>query len=210
VVGVDESAAFLKQLGQEAEARKLTNIDRVLGDAQNLDACLPSPATDDFFDIAYARWVFCFLAVPDSVVKGVRRVLRPGGRLIVQDYFNYEFGISLAPRREAFASAVRAVGKSWRARGGNPDIMGELPRMLKHHGFEIEHLGVQQRLARPNTSMWHWPWTFFNSFLPKLVEGGFLTAPESDAALREMAAISNDDTAFMLLPPVFELIAVKS
>ncbi len=209
VVGVDESAAFLKQLGNEAEARRFSNIDRVLGDAQKLDQCLPSPATDDYFDLAYTRWVFCFVASPDEMVKGLRRVLRPGGKLVVQDYFNYEFGITLAPRKEAFTKAIKAVGQSWRSRGGNPDIMGELPRILRHHGFEIEHMDVQQRIARPNTSMWHWPWTFFNSFLPKLVESGFLTQADSDAALREIAAISNDETAFMLLPPVFELIAVK-
>lgn len=210
VVGVDESAAFLKQLGMEAEARRLNNIDRVLGDAQKLDLCLPSPATDDYFDLAYVRWVFCFVASPDEMVKGLRRVLRPGGKLVVQDYFNYEFGITLAPRAEAFSRAIKAVGQSWRSRGGNPDIMGELPRLLKRHGYEIEHMDVRQRIARPNTSMWHWPWTFFNSFLPKLVESGFLSRAECDAALKDMASISDDDTAFMLLPPVFELIAVKA
>lgn len=210
VVGVDESANFLKQLGQEAEARRLHNIDRVLGDAQKLDHCLPSPATDEYFDLAYTRWVFCFVHSPDEMVKGLRRVLRTGGKLIVQDYFNYEFGITLAPRREAFSKAIRAVGQSWRARGGNPDIMGELPRLLKRHGFEIEHMNVQQRIARPNTSMWHWPWTFFNSFLPKLVETGFLSRADCDAALKDMAEVSGEDTSFMLLPPVFELIVTKA
>jgi ubiquinone/menaquinone biosynthesis C-methylase UbiE len=210
VVGVDESAGFLKQLGQESEARKLHNIDRVLGDAQKLDHCLPSPATDDYFDVAYTRWVFCFVSSPDEMVKGIRRVLRPGGKLLVQDYFNYEFGITLAPRRECFSKAIKAVGQSWRSRGGNPDIMGELPRLLKRHGFEIEHMDVKQRIARPNTSMWHWPWTFFNSYLPKLVESGFLSQADCDGALKEMAEVINDDGAFMLLPPVFEVIAVKS
>lgn len=210
VVGVDESAAFLKQLGQESEARKLHNIDRVLGDAQKLDHCLPSPATDDYFDIAYTRWVFCFVASPSEVVKGLRRVLRPGGKLLIQDYFNYEHSITLAPRREAFSRAIAAVGQSWRARGGNPDIMGELPRMLRRNGFELEHLDVKQRIAIPGTSMWQWPWTFFNSFLPKLVESGFLSKPDCDAAMKEMAEAVNDDGAFMLLPPVFELIATKS
>lgn len=209
VVGVDESPTFLKQLGTESEARRLHNIDRVLGDVQNLDLCLPDPATNDYFDMAYARWVFCFLASPAEVVKGVRRVLRTGGRLVVQDYFNYEFGITMAPRREAFSNAVAAIGRSWRSRGGNPDIMGELPRILKHHGFAIEHMGVQQRIARPQTSMWHWPWTFFNSYLPKLVESGFLSKQACDDALRDLALAAADDTQFVLVPPVFELIAVK-
>lgn len=210
VVGVDESAGFLKQLGQEAEARKLSNIDRVLGDAQHLDHCLPSPATDDYFDIVYVRWVFCFVNSPGEVLKGLRRVLRPGGKIVVQDYFNYEQGMTLAPKKEAFTRAIAAVARSWRARGGNPDVMGELPRLAKHHGFEIDHLDVQQRIGRPNTSMWHWPWTFFNSFLPKLVDMGHLSREECDAALKELASISNDETAFVLVPPVFELIATKS
>ena len=33
---------------------------------------------------------------------------------------------------------------------------------------------------------------------------------DCDGALKEMAEVINDDGAFMLLPPVFELIAVKS
>jgi hypothetical protein len=117
--------------------------------------------------------------------------------------------MTIAPKKEAFTKAVAAVARSWRARGGNPDVMGELPRVAKHHGFEIDHLDVQQRIGRPNTSMWHWPWTFFNAFLPKLVEMGQLSREECDAALKELASISDDETAFVLLPPVFEMIASK-
>jgi len=69
VIGIDESASFLKQLADQAQARRLRNISRVLGDVQNLASTLSSER--ESIDLAYARWVFCFLSKPEEVVKGL-------------------------------------------------------------------------------------------------------------------------------------------
>jgi ubiquinone/menaquinone biosynthesis C-methylase UbiE len=206
VVAVDESAAFLKQLHDDVKARKLHNVERALGDVQKLADVLPGQS--GVFDAAYARWVFCFLPRPDDLVAGLARKIKTGGRLLVQDYFNYE-AMTLGPRREEMTTVVHAVAKSWRSEGGDPDIVARLPAMLRAHGFRIEHLGVHQRIAQPGSTMWHWPDSFFRIYVPKLVTKGFLTEAQSDAWFRCWDTASADPACFMVLPTVFDLIAVR-
>lgn len=206
VVGVDESPLFLKQLHDRSASRKLHNVERVLGDVQQLESLLPNAA--DSFDAAYARWVLCFVADPDSVVRGVARALKPGGRFAVQDYFNYE-SMTLAPRRAAFTRVIRAVGESWRQRGGDPDIVARLPAMCRRHGLVVEHIGLNERVARPGTPIWHWPDAFWASYLPRLVEMGHISAAERADFETAWAEASSDPDAFMFLPPLYDVIAVK-
>lgn len=207
VIAVDESAAFLKQLHDLSVARKLPNIERVLGDVQNLGECIE--AGHGTVDVAYARWVFCFLPEPESVIEGLRPLLKTGGRVAVQDYFNYERSMTLAPRREAFTKVVQATAASWRSRGGDTDVMSKLPAMLERNGFQVDYINVIQRMARPGEQMWHWPQSFFEVFMPKLVQAGFIEEADRVAALASWREASNNPSSFVLLPPVFELIATK-
>jgi ubiquinone/menaquinone biosynthesis C-methylase UbiE len=208
VIAIDESATFLKQLHDQAVARKQLHIERVLGDVQDLDQVLPGE--DNTIDVAYARWVFCFLERPQDVVRGLSTLVKPGGRVAIQDYFNYERALTLAPRREAFTRVINAVAASWRARGGDTDIMGRLPGMFLDNGFTIEHIGVVQRIARPGSSLWHWPNSFWQTFLPRLVESGFITAEDRQAFEQTWEEASKDPASFVQLPPVYELIVVKN
>lgn len=204
VIAIDESASFLKQLHDHAVSRKFHHIERVLGDVQDLTAVLSHERGQ--IDVAYARWVFCFLANPGAVIDGLATLLKPGGRVAVQDYFNYERSLTLAPRCEAFTKVIHAVGASWRARGGDTDVMAKLPGLFIERGFEVEHIDVVQRLARPGSTLWHWPNSFWQTFLPKLVETNFITAEDMAAFYATWEKASKDPAAFVLLPPVFELV----
>lgn len=207
VIAIDESAAFLKQLHDQAVARKYHHVERVLGDVQDLAQVLPGEQGQ--IDIAYARWVFCFLSRPEDVVRGLARLVRPGGRVAVQDYFNYERSLTLAPRREAFSKVISAVAASWRARGGDTDIMSRLPGMFLKAGFEVSHLEVVQRIARPGTTLWHWPNSFWQTFLPRLVESGFITAEDMSAFNTAWQEASNDPACFVQLPTLYELVVTR-
>ncbi len=207
VIAIDESATFLKQLHDQAVSRKNLHIERVLGDVQDLSEVLAGE--DATVDVAYARWVFCFLERPEDVVRGLAKIVKPGGRVAIQDYFNYERSLTLAPRREAFSRVISAVAASWRARGGDTDIMSRLPGMLLKHGFRVDHIGVVQRIARPGSSLWHWPNSFWQTFTPKLVESGFISREDKEAFDAAWDDASNDPASFVQLPPVYELVAVK-
>ncbi|MDX2132901.1 MAG: methyltransferase domain-containing protein [Planctomycetota bacterium] len=204
VIAIDESATFLKQLHDQAVARRAFSIERVLGDVQDLMNVLSEDK--GLIDVAYARWVFCFLAHPERVVEGLASLIKPGGRVAVQDYFNYERSLTLAPRREAFTKVINAVGASWRARGGDTDVMARLPGLFLKHGFDVVDLNVVQRLARPGTPMWHWPNSFWQTYVPRLVETGFITAEDERAFSQAWAEASQDPGCFAQLPPVYELV----
>lgn len=204
VIAVDESAHFLKQLHDHAVSRKFHHVERVLGDVQEISSVLPGE--QESVDVAYARWVFCFLANPEGVIEGLSKLIKKDGRVAVQDYFNYDRAMTLAPRREAFSKVINAVGASWRARGGDTDVMGKLPGLFEKHGFVVEHLDVSQRIARPGSTLWHWPNSFWQTFIPKLVESGFITGEDMQAFNKVWADASNDSASFIVLPPVFELV----
>lgn len=206
VVAVDESGAFLKQLNDEAQSRRLTNIERVLGDVHEIGKLLAG--REQTFDLAYARWVFCFLPRPEEVVKGLSLLVKPGGRVAIQDYFNYEI-MTLAPKSDAFSTIIRAVGKSWRDQGGDPDVMSRLPAMLRKHGFEVTHLALDGRVARPSTTIWHWPDSFWAVFVPRLEKMGYITTSQREAFFKVWAEASSNPDCFMQLPPVFDLVAEK-
>lgn len=206
VVGVDESAAFVQNLREGAAARGLAQIEGVVADVHALPAALPRHAAA--FDIAYARWVLCFVLDPEAVLAGVARLLKPGGRFVVHDYFNYT-AMTWAPRSAAHDKAVAATAASWRERGGDPDIAGRLPAMLARHGFALRSVEVHQRLAFPGESMWAWPDTWWRVYAPKLVAMGRLTQGDCDALLAELDRAAATREGFIACPPVYEIVAVR-
>ncbi|MCC6738145.1 MAG: methyltransferase domain-containing protein [Planctomycetia bacterium] len=219
VVGVDESPRYVAQAAAGAAARGLAkHVVAIEGDVQKLGPALASRAKDlralgrppfrKAFDLAWARWVLCFVPDPDAVVAGVAALLKPGGRFAVHDYFAYE-SMTHAPKAPAFTRVIEAVAKSWRSRGGDPDIVGRLPALFRKHGLDVTHLAVDHRVARPGDAMFTWPDTFFRGYVPLLVQYGFLKQPEADAFLAEWNARSKNPDVFVFLPPVFEVIGAK-
>lgn len=202
VLALDAAERFIDHLKQRQAALGVMNIEAHVMDAQTLEL---SPTS---VDIAYCRWVLCFVPDPERVVEGIARVLRPGGILAVQEYANYATQ-SLAPESAAFQRVVEAIIKSWRQRGGDPDIGLRLPSMMAKHGFGVESIQPLHRIARSGSPLWLWPTAFLRSFVPTLVAGGFLRDEEHQAFERDWSAHSNDETAFYWAPPVMEIIARK-
>ena len=202
VVAVDAAERFIDHLRQRQAALGVTNIESHVMDAQKLEIA------PDSMDIVYSRWVLCFVPAPEQVVEGIAKVLRPGGVLAVQEYANYATQ-TVAPESAAFQRVVEAIIKSWRQRGGDPDIGLRLPSMMTKHGLRVESIQPLHRIARPNSPLWMWPTAFMRSFVPTLVASGFLSEADRQAFEQEWSDRSNDETAFYWAPPVLEVIARK-
>jgi SAM-dependent methyltransferase len=199
VLGVDVSQRFVSRLTEETRRRGIAHVEARVQDLEQLE--LPADSVDG----AFARWVLCFVRDPAEVVARVARALRPGGALVVLDYCHYE-GFAIAPRAEASERVIKAVADSFRRAGGNPEIGRDVPALMRRAGLEVETLRPLVRLARPGTALWAWPWTFFENFLPGLVESGLLSADDHAAFAREWAERSRDPDAFLLTPPMVEVI----
>lgn len=218
VVGVDESARYVESLRSNAAARGFgREVVGIVGDVMDLAGAIASDGAAGgrgvdgagSFDLAYARWVLCFVPRPMDVVRGVAGLLKAGGRWVVHDYFNYE-SMALAPRCASFERVVKAVGASWRSRGGDPDVMARVPGMCVEAGLTVEHLSCDERVARPGDAMWTWPDTFFRIFVPTLVQHGFLSQPHADEFTDDWRKWSKMPGAFGHLPPVYRMVARKA
>ncbi len=205
VVGIDESPPFVAHANEQARLRALPWLTAAAGDVQQLTPALTGGKT---FDLAWARWVLCFVRDPAAVVRGVANALRPGGRFVVHDYFNYG-SMTMAPRRRSHDLAVAATMRSWRNHGGDPDVVGRLPALFAAHGLRILHFGVHQRIARGTDSMFAWPDTWWRTFAPKLVAMGQLAQRDCDELIADLTAARTSGTDFIHCPPVYELIAVR-
>ncbi|GAC1351774.1 MAG: hypothetical protein NVS3B20_14980 [Polyangiales bacterium] len=202
VLAVDESASFIEHITREARARNMSQLVATVGDAQRLETL---GAQSSSFDIAYARWLLCFTPRPHDVVRGIAPLLKPGGMLCIHDYFNYTV-MTAAPRRPSYTRMVEATAQSWRDSGGDPDVMGKLPRILHDRGFDLVHLEVHQRIARPGDTMWQWARTWWRSYAPKLVKMGYLDEHARHDYESDVDAMTREHD-FLMLPPVFEIMA---
>jgi phosphatidylethanolamine/phosphatidyl-N-methylethanolamine N-methyltransferase len=81
VTGVDLSSSMLEK-GRERIARKhVCNVRLLEMDAANLKFA------DDSFDIVYAPYVISVVPDPVAVAREMRRVCRPGGRIVILNHF---------------------------------------------------------------------------------------------------------------------------
>lgn len=205
VVGVDESRRFIDYLNQQAAARYLPQLSGRVGDVHELPTLL---ADQQPFDMAYVRWLLCFVRDPNAVVAGIVDSLRPGGTIVVHDYFNYET-LTAAPKSEVHDRVVRATIQSWRDRGGNTDIGGDLPQIFANHGCEVAHMTTHARIARGTDTMFHWPDLWWQIYAPKLVAMGYLSESDCQELFALVESIEQDENRFILCPTVYEFVFRK-
>jgi ubiquinone/menaquinone biosynthesis C-methylase UbiE len=75
VVGIDCCDAFLDYARKDIEARGLSNVKLVRGDAE---VALP----ESQFDFVFSRFGTMFFANPVAGLRNMRKALRPGGRMV--------------------------------------------------------------------------------------------------------------------------------
>ncbi len=202
VLAVDTSDRFMDHLHRLIRHTGLSQIDFRLADVATLS--LDSAR----YDGAFARWLFCFLDDPETVVRQTASLLKPGARLAIIDYFNLT-AAGWHPRSPALEKAFPAVCRGFAASGGDLDIGSKLPAMLARRGFEVTHLQLLNEISRPGQPHWRWIKSFRDSFFPKLVAGGFLSDGDLEAFDQEMSQLEQESSSFFLTPPIIGIIARK-
>ena len=202
VVAVDRSARFLDALRSAAVRNGLANITAKPID---LDA---DPLPVSGADGAWVRWVFAFVTRPRDLVARIGAALRPGGTLVIHEYFHYSTW-QFASRSPIFASFVQTVMRSWRAQGGEPDIALPLTGWLEELGFRVVSLRPYIDVITPADFMWQWPKAFVETGTQRLVDLGELTSDGAASVRREFAAQAAAPGARMVTPAVLEIVARK-
>lgn len=159
------------------------------------------------YDLVFSRWVFSFLPDLDPVLKNVMRALKPGGRVVIQDY-NHE-GISVFPKSAGFEAVVRCTREFYRGSGGNAWVAGALPAALRRAGFARIDVQPNVKAGGPGSGVFRWADVFFPIFSGIFVGKGLMTSDERARFLDEWEALKGDPDALFFSPIVCDIIAVK-
>ena len=79
VVGIDVTPAMLARAREVAQGQQVTNVEWHCGDVT------PLPFADGSFTVVVSRFAFHHFPEPAAVLAEMRRVCRPGGRVVVVD-----------------------------------------------------------------------------------------------------------------------------
>lgn len=156
VTAIDISARMLRRLGQRARVAGLANVTTVEADLRRL------PLGDESATLVVSNYAFHHLddAGKELALSEARRVLRPGGRLVVCDMM---FSLSLEPRdRRLVAEKVLAIlkrgpagvvrilrnaGRVLTGRWEQPAPPQTWEQMLVARGFEDVHVELVEHEA---------------------------------------------------------------
>lgn len=135
-VGVDLDETKLEIARQEGREQGLSNL---AFEARDVTAWEPSEP----FDVIYTRFLLTHLGDPSGLLAAMRRHLRPGGTIVVED-IDYR-GHFAEPACPALERSVELYTRSVQKRGGDPNIGPRLPGLLRGVGLE----DVRLKLVHP-------------------------------------------------------------
>jgi phosphatidylethanolamine/phosphatidyl-N-methylethanolamine N-methyltransferase len=129
VTGIDLSSSMLEKAHERIARKGVRNVRLMEMDAANLKFA------DDTFDIVYAPYVISVVPDPVAVASEMRRVCRPGGRIVILNHFRSSNAVG------AWMERIIAPGAKYL--GFKSDL--DLPAFLVQAGLEpvsIEKVNV--------------------------------------------------------------------
>ena len=166
VTGIDMHAAQLEQ-AREACAREGGRIR---------DSLKPTHARQDStantFDLVYCRFLLLHLSNPASCLSEMRRVLKPGGILVVEDGDLASAASVPTTALDAFADLFSRLGP---LRGVDYSIANRLCHLVADAGFSEIGLNVHQPAESAGASGLLLQWSVQEAG-PAFIEAGLITA----------------------------------
>jgi ubiquinone/menaquinone biosynthesis C-methylase UbiE len=161
------------------------NVLLVRGDAHAL------PFQDYGFDVAYCRYLLEHVPEPVQVLREVRRVLKVGGRAMMQE--NNILATAFDPDCKTFDRVWAQFAKLQERLGGDALIGKRLFRLLRKAGFNDVTLSVQPELHHVGMpSFAPWVENLIDNLRPAadaLETQGLADRAEVEAACQELAAL---------------------
>jgi SAM-dependent methyltransferase len=202
VVAVDSSAVATDTLRASARGKGIANLELVTSDVSRFDLSAWNP------DGVFARWLFCFLPDPETLVRQVASALRAGATLAVMDYWNY-LAIRTEPSTPLFRKVFKAVFDSFADAGGSLDVAGRLPALFAATGLRVTRVEPLCQVGRPGSPVWRWVAAFQTLYLPTLVHKKYLTPAELAQYEHWWQEQERNENAILFAPPVLCVIGEK-
>ncbi|MBI1224991.1 MAG: methyltransferase domain-containing protein [Bacteroidetes bacterium] len=203
VIGVDLSPNYVSTLRQQAELHALPIELRTCSfDEMEL--------VENSLDGMFCRWALAWVPNPDEVLLKVKNALKPGGRMVIQEYFDwttFQSEPSLPQLKKGIAACYRSMKSE---QPGDIDVGRKMPAIAEALGIKLLSNRSISKLARPSDLTWEWPYSFLKIYMPKLIERGLISAEEVAGALTELEALTAMPQAMILCPTVVEVVLEKS
>jgi ubiquinone/menaquinone biosynthesis C-methylase UbiE len=190
VTGIDASAEQIEQAAEICENSGLSKFA-----FRTTDACATRlPAAS--FDLVYCRFLLLHLTDPAACLREMRRVLRPGGILVIEDG-DLASAASVPPTAlNAFAALFKRLGPK---RGVNYSIANNLYHMVKDAGFTDPRIEIHQPAGCRDDHGVLLTWSVAEAG-PAFVAEGLITHPELKRTLDQMEVAAFDPDVLVLAP----------
>ena len=201
VIGVDKSNTFIAHLNQIQQSTKLS-IEPYLADFDSLSL------DGDSLDGMYCRWALAWVSNPKEILSKVRDALKPGGRMVIQEYYNWSTH-QTKPERPALKKAINTALKSFNDSEFEINVGSYLPEFIEALGMRINHLRLIPKLATPGSMTWEWPKTFYHNYFLRLVGMGYLDNQDVEDAIKDLQQLEKLSYATLCCPLMVEVIVEK-
>jgi ubiquinone/menaquinone biosynthesis C-methylase UbiE len=140
VIGLDPSEQLL-DMARRRSAQAVVPVDLMRGSASAM------PLDDDSFDTVVMTWTLCSIADPLAALREMRRVLKPGGKLLfVEHGLSSDAGVARWQHR---------LTPIWRHLAGGCHLDRKIDDLVRAAGFELPVLKTEYAEGpRPMTYMY--------------------------------------------------------
>lgn len=193
-LGVDLDETKLEIARRECAQQGVANVAFKSGDVTVWEPC-------ERFDVVYARFLLTHLTDPAAVAAALRRHIRPGGVMIVED-IDYR-GHFAEPDCPALRHAVKLYTTLVQNRGADPNIGPRLPGLLRDAGFG----DVQMNLFHPAAlqgGIKRLICVTLESITEAVLKDGLATAAELRETAAALYAFADDPHTVLGGPRVFQ------
>lgn len=188
VLAIDNAAPYLEHLATRGRDSGLSQLRTRafdlgrLASSEAIDAAIGS----GLWDGAWCRWLAMFLPDPGALVKVVAQALRPGGRLVLHEYVQWDT-FALRPRGSGLEPFVQRCISHWQASGGDPHVAGRLPALLEARGLRLVAARSLMACEPGSGPKARWLQDFIRSYAPQLAAAGLWSEHEQQALDADLA-----------------------
>lgn len=201
VIGVDFAASYIDFLRKQSA---LHGLNIAVQHSSFEDMQLEPSSLDGVF----CRWALAWVANPEAVLAKVKAALKPGGRMVIQEYFHWPL-FQTQPSFPSLTRAIAAAYRSMKEQPGDIDVGRHIPAMAARIGMQVLNTRPLCKLAAPSELTWEWPSSFLRIYLSKVAERGLLSHDEATAALADLVRLSAMPEARILCPVVMETVLAR-
>jgi SAM-dependent methyltransferase len=198
VVGVDISG---EQLAQARKRLMLGGTSARFVQASATDTGLPRES----FDLVYCRFLLMHLPDPESALREMHALLRPGGTLVCEDGDLTTVGSQPSSALDQGPALFTRLGA---VRGVDYTLGGRLFHMVQAAGFPSPEITFNQPVVARGENKRLLELSVAEAG-PALLDAGLLTAEELDRTLAEMRRANADESILAVMPRMTQVWARK-